>query len=160
MTKLTIITESWPTLGVDSIYLNKAFRELGSEVDICIYTTSKDGYSVVTGGNNILIHRVESVPHRASKRFYDNIYDQIKMNAPDVLYTISPTSDFFVKASKNIAHWPAGKNVDKNIAHNYSYHVTFDSQHKADLASIGVPGSNIFIMTPNDIYNTIKNIIS
>lgn len=163
--KIAVITDSWPTKGTDSIYLNAAFKKEAYNLDLIIITTSKDGFGMVEGIHNIIEHRVESVPRREKKHFFDEACKVLTYEKPDVCITLAP-SKYFLPAEYcklNIAHWTSSTSsvdIHKDIANRYDIHTTFEEKHKLRLIALGVSEDNIFVMTPIAAHATILTILS
>lgn len=150
--KLTVVTDSWPTVGTDSIYLNSVFRKEATNIDICVLTTSKDGFSTVEGIHGFIVHRVQSVPYRTSGLFLDEVTKVLAYDTPDILYVLNPVRDFHFTGSKvNIAHWTSAissAHIDEEVVKRYQIHTTYENKHKLRLVALGVEESSILVMTP------------
>ena len=162
--KIAVITEGWPANGTDSIYLNSIFRKESANLDIIIITTSKDGIGVVEGINNTIVYRVESVPQRINKLFFDEVNKVLAYEYPDVIFTLTPVQDFHpINGKVNIAHWTAtsaSDSIQKDIIDRYHIHTTFTEKHKLRLLAQGVDEKNIFAMAPITGHATFLSILA
>lgn len=161
--KISIVTDSWPTIGADSIYLNAAFRKEASNMDICIITTSRDGFGTVEGLNNIIINRLESVPRRPDKFFFDKVSKVLSDDKPDILFVLNPVKELnYTDCKLCIAHWTSSVSsavIDEEVLLRYQKHTTFDEKHKLRLLSAGVSDNNIFVLTPKTAHSDILSIL-
>jgi hypothetical protein len=163
--KITVVTEGWPTKGTDSIYLNSTFKKEAYNYDISIITTSKDGFGTKEGIHNIIEHRVESIPRKANKLFFDEVCKILASEPPDICITLTPSHHFFPSeyCKFNVAHWTSNTSsadIKKDITDRYDIHTTFEEKHKLRLVALGVPEGNIFVASPITTHTTMLTVFA